>query len=1111
MTKKHSILSVLAIMCIATMSASSFEQRRDYLLDHYSTSRPLASYDDWGDDDIKTAMGFVLARLETGTDTAYALDMLERMQEGGFDMFDCHQNIDAYLRFSAKYPQRLKQKVRERMTAEDYFGNGSTENHKLMFKTAGYLTALAFPDWEKSTAVMEHCREELVKMMENTVRWGIKEFDSPTYGTFYITCLLSLYDFCKDDEFRNMVRMTLEWHLLNFAPEWMNGYFVSSSLREYYFACSPHMMSPYPLVGWLFFGGGPFPELEQKYAADGELVVNNEGFFSILAAVTSYRLPAIIGDIASRRSEAYVHRESHDMNPSSQLNYPYGFKKYTYINKTYGLASQWDGTGGLGWSEQMRRWKLVWESDAPASTFFLTHPCYYSRAAANMFGATPREQVLQHEGTLLAMYKIESGEPYPFVEGVVPVDAIKEMKEDPSGWIFFDGGSVLFAVRFAHPYSWDGEKAVRGVRHRILRCDERSTAAVVETVLPEAYPSKNGKTSLELFAQDVLAKTALQYVTTDVEYRQAIYRSLDGDELRLVFNRGRYVNGVEVDYAAWPLYSNPWMDQSVNGRLLNVRCGERSRVYDFENWTISEDKTDRRDEWMRKAEQYKPDLIVTERTPTGTVCVVEDPGAFQGWAARPSGSVEELYNTPFRQQKTAVVDFGEHLTGYVTFSVRSTGLAADGPMRLRLTFGEVPSEVAVPFDDYEEGLSRAWLQDEVVTVMSLPHTVTIPRRVAFRYVKIELLASSPYYDFNIHEIKCSAQTSVAVVPEPLPAGVDPMIREIDRVALNTLKECMQTVYEDGPKRDQRLWIGDLYLEALGNNYSFRLHDLTKRCLYLPAALHDDNGFLLATVIENPTPRAQDKQFLYEYALLYNVALKDYLEATGDRETAEDLWPVAKRQLDIVRTNVKADGLMDFDKVNREWWVFFDWKEGLHKEVALQGVSIFALRETYELAVLLGREKEVADLPALADKMTRAAHKTFYDKKSGLFAGTIDKQISYASQIWMILSGVATKAEGRKALASLATAPDVCYPGTPYMYHYYIQSLVDCGMHAEAKKALVDYWGGMIERGADTFWEAYDPGNDFISPYGFYPINSYCHAWSCTPVYFIRKYPGIFQN
>jgi len=518
-----------------------------------------------------------------------------------------------------------------------------------------------------------------------------------------------------------------------------------------------------------------------------------------------------------------------------------------------------------------------------------------------------------------------------------------------------------------------------------------------------------------------------------------------------------------------------------------------------------------RKKWLQKAEQYKPELIITEKEPLQVINVVPSENAFQKWKVLNINPIDSLYEAPFREKKEVIIDFGEHMTGHFSFSVRSTGLAADGPLRFKLTFGEVPSEVAVPFDPYPGILSRAWLQDEIVSVMYVPETISLSRRLSFRYVKIELLASSPYYDFNIYDIKCFARTSARSIPEELPNTVDPVIKKIDEVSLTTLKECMQTVYEDGPKRDQRLWIGDLYLEALGNNYSYKQHDLTKRCLYLLAGLSDENGYLLATVIENPVPRAQDKQFLYEYALLYNVTLKDYLEATNDRETVEDLWIIAKKQLDIVRTYVRPDGLIDFEKLNKNWWVFFDWKEDLYKEVATQGVAVFALNESYKLAKLLGKEKEVADIPALADKMTKAARKELYDKKTGLFIGKGDKQVSYASQIWMILSGIATKTEGQKALSALNTVENVCYPGTPYMYHYYIQSLIDCGMHNEAKKAVIDYWGGMIKKGADTFWEAYDPNNDFISPYNFYPINSYCHAWSCTPVYFIRKYPEIFQK
>jgi hypothetical protein len=61
------------------------------------------------------------------------------------------------------------------------------------------------------------------------------------------------------------------------------------------------------------------------------------------------------------------------------------------------------------------------------------------------------------------------------------------------------------------------------------------------------------------------------------------------------------------------------------------------------------------------------------------------------------------------------------------------------------------------------------------------------------------------------------------------------------------------------------------------------------------------------------------------------------------------------------------------------------------------------------------------------------------------------------------------------------------------------------LFGKARSLLTSYWGGMIEKGADTFWEVYDPTNDFLSPYNSAIINSYCHAWSCTPVYFLRKY------
>ena len=52
---------------------------------------------------------------------------------------------------------------------------------------------------------------------------------------------------------------------------------------------------------------------------------------------------------------------------------------------------------------------------------------------------------------------------------------------------------------------------------------------------------------------------------------------------------------------------------------------------------------------------------------------------------------------------------------------------------------------------------------------------------------------------------------------------------------------------------------------------------------------------------------------------------------------------------------------------------------------------------------------------------------------------------------------------------------------------------------------------MLARGADTFWEIYDPQNPDASPYGGKIIHSFCHAWSCTPTYFLRTHFCFKEN
>ena len=56
--------------------------------------------------------------------------------------------------------------------------------------------------------------------------------------------------------------------------------------------------------------------------------------------------------------------------------------------------------------------------------------------------------------------------------------------------------------------------------------------------------------------------------------------------------------------------------------------------------------------------------------------------------------------------------------------------------------------------------------------------------------------------------------------------------------------------------------------------------------------------------------------------------------------------------------------------------------------------------------------------------------------------------------------------------------------------------------------MKEYWGGMLQRGAVTFWEEFNPNQGAPEQYAMYgdPFGkSLCHAWGASPIYLLGKY------
>jgi hypothetical protein len=502
--------------------------------------------------------------------------------------------------------------------------------------------------------------------------------------------------------------------------------------------------------------------------------------------------------------------------------------------------------------------------------------------------------------------------------------------------------------------------------------------------------------------------------------------------------------------------------------------------------------------YLQKAQALIPRLTETVQLPVNLVKAVPDANQILRYRMDREADASALSDRLLGKGDSFILDFEGHRTGTIEFELLGEGRGVDAPVRLRLIFGEVPTDVAEPLRPYNGSLAEGWLPEEIITIDYLPQTVRLPRRYAFRYVKVEIFDTSSTFKIRFRNVKAFAVTSAGAPAAPLASG-DVLLDRIDAVSIATLRDCMQTVFEDGPRRDQRLWVGDLRLQALTSFATFGGHDLVKRCLYLFAAFPMADGLIQGCVYEKPTPAAGGVP-LMDYAALWNVTLADYFEASGDRETALDLWPVAVRQIDILSSHVK-DGLFVDPKT---YWLFIDWAEKLDRTAAEQGVLIYAFTRTLELARKLKKQADVAALETLIPAMKAAARTHLYDRKRGVFVSGSSKQISWASQAWLVIADAPrNKSEAARALRTAMLDATAIRPVTPYLYHYMVEAMVIAGMKREAMVLLKSYWGGMVKAGADTFWEVYDPANPLSSPYGDIHINSYCHAWSCTPAWFLR--------
>lgn len=432
-----------------------------------------------------------------------------------------------------------------------------------------------------------------------------------------------------------------------------------------------------------------------------------------------------------------------------------------------------------------------------------------------------------------------------------------------------------------------------------------------------------------------------------------------------------------------------------------------------------------------------------------------------------------------KKNNGTLYDFGKETFGYAKF----IGLKGKGI--LNIYYGESPEEALSV--DHCETLDR--LQIDYPTAKD--YTVTLSK--AFRYIYVEKESTLTYdslsmlYEYLPLEYKGSFRCN------------DEQINKIWDVAAYTLHLTTREFFIDGIKRDRWIWSGDAYQSYLMNYYLFNDSPSVERTLFS---------------LRGKDPVTSHINTIMDYTFYWFMGIYDYYLYTGNKTLIEQSYPRMKSLMDYCLSRRNANGMMQGLAGD---WVFIDWadfKMSKAGEVSFEQLLFARSLETMALCADLMKDADnVKTYSQLAADLKSKLITAFWSEKDNAFIhnrenGVMSTQITPYTNIFAVLFDYLDPNKTKAVKENVLLNPNALKITTPYMRFYELEALCALGEQDVVRKEMKDYWGGMLDLGATSFWEKYDPAQKGAEHYAMYgrPFGkSLCHAWGASPIYLLGKY------
>lgn len=322
---------------------------------------------------------------------------------------------------------------------------------------------------------------------------------------------------------------------------------------------------------------------------------------------------------------------------------------------------------------------------------------------------------------------------------------------------------------------------------------------------------------------------------------------------------------------------------------------------------------------------------------------------------------------------------------------------------------------------------------------------------------------------------------------------DERINKIWEVSEETFRLASGIFFLDGIKRDRWIWSGDAYQSYFINRYVSFDKEICKRTIL---------------ALKGNDPVVQHINTILDYSMYWVISLEDYFEMTGDDAFLKMIYPKMESMMNYLMEQLDENGFI-YGRPGD--WVYIDWAD-LDKEGTLCAEQMLLAR-SYQAAA---RVREILGIDGQEylerfQKLKKNICTYFWDEEKGAYIDSYvsgRRHVTRHANIFAVLFGYTDDDETESIVKNVLLNDEVDAITTPYFKFYELEVLASLGYFDRVMETMKDYWGGMLDRGADTFWEEFKPDQPEEEQYSMYGDKygkSLCHAWGASPIYLIGRY------